>query len=671
MLSPTGKLRAFVSPTAVYLLLSLWATWPLATVASDHVAWRFFLTDVLLVLWIPSWSIHALFTQPLHLFDANILHPLPNSLALSEHLLGQLPLFAPVYYLTGNPVLAWNLNVLVGFVLAGVFMHAVIHRWTGSSLAAFAAATAFTVAPWRLETYDLQHLLSIQYLPLVIFALDRAVTARSLSWGFAAGGLIALQMMCSYYFLYLVVVLVGCYFVADLSVRGIRDRGRAWAALSAAVAVPALVVTPLSLPYLEARAAGYFDNAVQKVLLSPEIGAEIGAKIAAYQAAIGSPDVIVRGQIGLGTAGLALLALIAVASALRRGQHDELVRASALALTAAVAFGAAVGRLGLAGWLRPYAWMEAAIPGFSLMRVPSRFGILASFCLSGLAGLGVAAADDVARRVARTTTERVILMCVLGGFAAAAVLSPLVQRNPPRLLPIPVQAQVPAVYRWLARNGKGAPLLELPGVPARPSFLAHGRADAMTMYFSTYHWLPTINGYSGYIPDFSHALQEQAALLPDPEALRRLVSCAQLRWILISNAQPTTQRAWSNLDGVALRETFPRLVDDYGNASRGTDLLYEVSLSPGAPCPFGPIPAAPQPAHQPARHAHQSAVVTVRPFSSGKGTSGAAGLEFGLNTGPAEEFRPIASVVKIQKDLAKERDVSVHNQVYRISSHAD
>ena len=59
--------------------------------------------DIYLTTWILAWDTHALTHDPTHLFQANVFYPAPSSLARSEHMLGSVPLFAPVYLATGNP----------------------------------------------------------------------------------------------------------------------------------------------------------------------------------------------------------------------------------------------------------------------------------------------------------------------------------------------------------------------------------------------------------------------------------------------------------------------------------------------------------------------------------------------------------------------------------------
>ena len=101
--------RTFVV-TAVYALLTvvmayLYSLAPGSTILADS-------PDVHLYLWTLAWDVHALVHQPWAIFDSNIYHPYPNTLAYSENLLGTSLLAAPVLWLTGNPVLAMNLAAL-------------------------------------------------------------------------------------------------------------------------------------------------------------------------------------------------------------------------------------------------------------------------------------------------------------------------------------------------------------------------------------------------------------------------------------------------------------------------------------------------------------------------------------------------------------------------------
>src|SRR4249920_2270933 len=127
---------------AAYTIITLVMTWPLAKGLTRDVAWD--LGDSVLNMWILAWDGEQ-FRSVLgghisHLqtfFDANIFHPAPLSLAYSEHLVPQALQIFPVYALTKNPILCYNLLFLSTFVLSGLGMFLFARELTGSIAAAF------------------------------------------------------------------------------------------------------------------------------------------------------------------------------------------------------------------------------------------------------------------------------------------------------------------------------------------------------------------------------------------------------------------------------------------------------------------------------------------------------------------------------------------------------
>jgi hypothetical protein len=85
---------------AFYTALALLKTYPLIWHFATHLPGG--LSDPLFVSWILAWDVHALATDPLNLFNANIFYPAQNTLALSENMITVVPIFAPTYLLTGN-----------------------------------------------------------------------------------------------------------------------------------------------------------------------------------------------------------------------------------------------------------------------------------------------------------------------------------------------------------------------------------------------------------------------------------------------------------------------------------------------------------------------------------------------------------------------------------------
>ena len=131
------KWREVWIAAALFAIASLVVTLPLAqhptrTLPSD-------LVDTLLTTWIISWDADRL-RHGLHaVWNAPFYFPYPRTLAFSENLFGVAFLVAPVYWITGNPVLTYNVAFLFSFALAGLGMYLLVRELTGSRGAAAVA----------------------------------------------------------------------------------------------------------------------------------------------------------------------------------------------------------------------------------------------------------------------------------------------------------------------------------------------------------------------------------------------------------------------------------------------------------------------------------------------------------------------------------------------------
>jgi hypothetical protein len=134
--------------------------------------------------------------------------------------------------------------------------------------------------------------------------------------------------------------------------------------------------------------------------------------------------------------------------------------------------GAVARFAGAAFFERPPYWWLIDLPGFSGLRVPTRFAIVGTLTLS------LAAAVGFARFIAPRAR-----------YLAAAILVALTADAWPR--PMPMFAR-PEVYR-LPEAGNGAAVVEL---PLRASI----NGDVAAMYRGITHGRPVVNGYSGHAP---------------------------------------------------------------------------------------------------------------------------------------------------------------------------
>src|SRR6476620_1770672 len=89
--------------------------------------------DPLLNAWALAWTAHVIPTSISTLFDANILYPERGALALSETLIFPALLVAPARWLGANPIALHNMTLLLGYVLSGLTMFALVRHLTGES----------------------------------------------------------------------------------------------------------------------------------------------------------------------------------------------------------------------------------------------------------------------------------------------------------------------------------------------------------------------------------------------------------------------------------------------------------------------------------------------------------------------------------------------------------
>src|SRR3990172_6320877 len=86
---------------------------------------------------------------PLAIFDANIFHPEPRTLAYSEHQIGSALIAAPLIWGTGNLVLAMNAVLLLSCFLSGWFAYALGRQLGLSTTSAILVGATFALSPPR------------------------------------------------------------------------------------------------------------------------------------------------------------------------------------------------------------------------------------------------------------------------------------------------------------------------------------------------------------------------------------------------------------------------------------------------------------------------------------------------------------------------------------------
>jgi hypothetical protein len=482
-----ATLGLFVAPAVL-------ETWPIAKNPA-HLS-RNDNGDAVLNEWTIAWVVHQATHAPLHLYDANIFYPDRNTLSYSEAMIVQSAFAAPVLWLGGSPVLAYNLVLLAGFALTGWSMCLVISRWTADWAAGMLAGVLFAFNGHTLTRIPQLQAHHVEFLPIALFCLDALLTQPRVRHALALAFWFALQAMASVHLMVFSVVAIG----ASVLVRFEDWFGRrfmpVFGNLMAAAPVAAVPLIPYLRPYWRLR----YESGLSRPLH------ELAFYSSSWRSYLGTPsrvhfatwshfwftgDALFPGVIGLILACTALY--------LRGPLRDRRVRMC-------IAIGGCGVALSFGPSLPGYSLLYRFVPVLQGIRVVSRFGYLAIVAVAMLAGLGFATLRQrLSTRGGRVGT--VVTACILPLAVIETLAIPL---------GLTTFLRVPPFYDQL-RDDTEAVIVELPLAVPQYAF-----GNTSYMLASTVHWRPLVNGYSGLTPPSYYHHFAAMQRFPDPESVTAL-----------------------------------------------------------------------------------------------------------------------------------------------------
>jgi hypothetical protein len=547
-----------------YLVLAVVLTWPLAAHVTTSLTYGTepAPTVGLFNLWTLRWNQDRAGHLFAHYWDAPIFHPTAGTFALSEPQPLTGLVFTPLSWLTGNPVLASNLVLLL--VLAA-------NGWAGARLARHLGAAS---APARLAGVLAAGMpfvatqLGVFQLTVVfpLLLLVDAVVRWSGSGGRRTAAEIGLWLAvafltCGYYGLFAV---VGIGLPALVLVR------RSWLTRDGLVdlAVAAGVLAVLALPVVleQARLTSGYTRSDELIREQSALSADFwhlppqahGAGVLPWVSGEAGGEYLYPGTalLGLGIVGF-VVGLRQVRPVADRTDTDAepdadppepepepepdagagidwrgrlMFLAGGVALSRLLALGL---NLSLGGW-SPYSVLQNLVPGFQSLRSPFRFAVLTEVFLVALAALAL---DALWRwRPTRSVPWGAIAAVVLvtGGVLEVGIM-------PVDLFS--VDRHTPDWAAWLDDHPDG-PVAFLP-FPATNEVASYAP--------TTRHMLqlldvgdPTPNGYSGLFPPTYDVLEEAMRLYPNDQA-DNLLHVAGVRYLVASDtwlAHDPTRRPW-------------------------------------------------------------------------------------------------------------------------------
>lgn len=488
--------REHLAVVLAAIVLTVYFTWPLA--ARPANLGRTDSYDGQFSIWNIAWVAHAILSADARVYDANIFYPNRGTLAYSEANLGAGVLAVPAYWFNRNPYSALNVAYLLGLVMAFIGMYMLARRLSGSRGGALVAAILFTFCPFLFAHTAHIQLVMIGPLPFVLLALhelaDRPVWSRALLLGVA----LAVQALFCAYWGVLAGLVVGTGVLFFAVSRGLWRSPRWWTLALAAAAVSIVIVLPFFLPYVHVQHDGFGRSLDESRRFSATWRDYLTSSARLHRWMLpaltrwgGWTEVLFPGFVSavLGGAGCYLM--------LRgnRPAHTPAARETA-AFYLLIALMALWSSFGPGAGL--YALLYYALPVFSMLRAPARFGIAVILALAVMSAFAVRAllAEQPMRR------RRWIVTAIAG----VAVVDLSTQ------MPFREVEPFAKVYPTIANSRRGV-------VAEFPFFYRFGDFNRHCLYLlaSTVHWQSLVNGYSDHIPQEFIDMAVPLSSFPNPE----------------------------------------------------------------------------------------------------------------------------------------------------------
>ena len=393
----------------LYVAAALVFTYPLLLVAGTHITYKPS-GDQLFLLSILEWSRTALFSKPGEFFVGNFYFGSGGALFGSDLLLGFLPIYGPLAWITQSPVLAYSITHIAAFALNAGAMYATVLVLTRSRSGALLAGAVYAFGPLQLAYANHFQFLGAWYLPLVLlFGIRLWRGGGWLDFGLAT--LMVWVQFATAVHLGVIAAMVYAAFVVPPAIHRVvttRDARLGLAMLAAGI-VASVPFAPVVHGYLSFADAWRADRDITEIqgwsvqlrdYLSPNGRLQwYGALMEGFPVPSGERRVF-PGFVP------PLLAGVGAAAGMLGWTHKrrELRRVSGLLL--ALAAIAVLFSLGT-HWKQhevvsehqlPYLLLFEHVPVFRAIRVVARFSLLAHFALAVLGGIGVYA---ISRRLPR------------------------------------------------------------------------------------------------------------------------------------------------------------------------------------------------------------------------------------------------------------------------------
>lgn len=499
----------------LYIVLAVGFTYPLV-LNLDRVNAT---GDPAVMAWSMAWIQSAL-TGGASLFDANIFYPTQNTLAYTDLLLPSAIFTLPLYLITNNPLISFNVVLLLTYVLSGyaVFLLASrLMRGRPYALpAALFAGAVFALCPYRQGHITQLNTMTTYFLPLILLFLHRYLEdGRKPRDLFLVGLFFALNALSGLYYGIFAVLMMATFYILWSLLNKEPPKKRDFVHGVPIFGLFGIVLVFILWPYLTLSGAGDHGRSIETaaggsvipraLLTSPPESFFLGWTPEAFGTTNedGKPMYELTLYPGLAVVALGMYGLF----------RGRIPKHSALhALLGLVIFVFSLGPFVTFGEVRvplPYYLLYEYVPGFQNLRVPARMWAIVMVPIALLASFGLRAMMEKFGRSKAALLLAVVSLFTILEFLPTLPVDRFIDRGPFELEP---------AYAYLAENATPETVVaEVPFASPVDAF-----RETPRMVRSTYGWWRLVNGYASYFPEGYGETRDALNTVPSSESLAEM-----------------------------------------------------------------------------------------------------------------------------------------------------
>ncbi len=475
--------------------------------------------DPAVMVWSMAWIQNAL-TSDASLFDANIFHPTENALAYTDLLLPSAVFTLPLYLITNNPLINFNVVLLLTYILSGYTVFLLARRLMGrmpyALPASLFAGAVYALCPYRMGHITQLNSMTTYLLPLILLFMHKYLEdGRKPRDLFLVGLFFALNAMSGLYYGIFATLMMGTFYVVWSLIKREFPKKEDFVYGAVVFGFFGLVLAYVLWPYLALSGAEDHSRPVEQaaggsvipaaLLTSPPESLLLGWTPEAFGTSNedGKPMYELTLYPGLAVAALAAFGLFFG----RIRTHSKLY-----ALLGLVIFVFSLGPLITLGSINiplPFYLLYEFVPGFGSLRVPARMWAIVMIPIAVLAAFGLRKLMEILGGSKAALALAAISVFTIFEFLPTLPVDRFIDRGPPTLEP---------AYEYLSENAEPETVVaEVPFASPVDAF-----RETPRMVRSTYGWWNLVNGYASYFPDGYEETRDALDSLPSAESLAEM-----------------------------------------------------------------------------------------------------------------------------------------------------